>query len=118
MTTTLLIRDFNGRSTVVEISQTPDEFNDMIDNAFASGNYLVRMGNGFVRYDVRNIASIIEIEPDGESDSPIQVEQPEEEPLEEPTEPDEPAGEEPAPAPEEEPVEEPDAPKEDEGAEA
>ena len=57
---TLRITDFGGKHTIFQTSESADDFNDRIDQAFNTGNYLIRL-SGFLRYDVRNIAKIEEV---------------------------------------------------------
>ena len=74
---TLRITDFGGKHTIFQTNESADDFNDRIDQAFNTGNYLIRL-SGFLRYDVRNMAKIEEVPQPNEPE--------EEEPIEEPTE--------------------------------
>ena len=79
----LRITDFGGSETIFETNESADDFNNRIDHAFNSRNYLIRL-SGFLRYDVRNIAKIEEVkeqsQPEDEPEEPI------EEPVDDPTE--------------------------------
>ena len=74
---TLRITDFGGKHTIFQTSESADDFNDRIDQAFNTGNYLIRL-SGFLRYDVRNMAKIEEVPQPNEPE--------EEEPSDDPTE--------------------------------
>ena len=75
--TKIRITDFNNVSTVVQISETADEFNARLDEAWNTRMYLMRI-TGFVRMDVRNIASITVIEEAPPAPAPAPAETPEE----------------------------------------
>ena len=74
---TLRITDFGGKHTIFQTNESADDFNDRIDQAFNTGNYLIRL-SGFLRYDVRNMAKIEEVPQPNEPE--------EEEPSDDPTE--------------------------------
>lgn len=90
---TLRITDFAGRHTIFQTGESSDDFNDRIDQAFNTGNYLIRL-TGFLRYDVRNMAKIEEVpqpnEPEEPAEEPKQPNEPIEEPSDDPAEEPEP----------------------------
>ena len=92
----LRITDYAGKSFIIETNESADDFNARIDQAFNTGSYSIRLV-GFTRFDVRNIAMIMEVEdkpkPEEPAEEPEQPDEPIEEPSDDPV--DEPEPEEP-----------------------
>ena len=87
----LRITDYAGKSFIIETDESADDFNARIDQAFNTGSYNIRLV-GFIRFDVRNIAMIMEVEDKPKPDEPDEeqpnepIEEPSDDPTEEPIE--------------------------------